>query len=131
MPVRIFLIIVQPILFLVICISVYVITGVGAILYAMAFAFFVIFTVSGIVIMVRRGVARCVHIDDQDLVVERRWPWDAIQVKLSEAKIHHVGAKFYRIEANDESISFDKSVCTCMSEEAFKSLCEQNEAQYQ
>ena len=129
MLVRSILIFIQPALFLAICLSVYLLTGVGIILYIIAAVFFIIFSVVGISIILRRGAARCVHVQGTDLVVERRWPWDPVYIALDTATIHHVGAKYYQIEGPDALMAFDKSVCTCMSEEEFVALFKQRGSQ--
>ena len=129
MLVRSILIFIQPAMFLAICLSVYLYTGVGIILYIIAAVFFIIFSVVGISIMLRRGSARCVHVKDKNLVIERRWPWEPVVMTMDTVQIHHVGAKYYQIEGPDALISFDKSVCTCMSEEGFVALFEKKGSQ--
>lgn len=121
---RALLIVIQPLLFLSALVGVYLATGVGLLLYITAIALFIIFTVIGVVMLLRRTSVKCFHLSEGHVHAERGWPWPPLEFELENIRLRHLGARLYKFDYQGLSYTFDKSLCSCMTDERFAELAD-------
>ncbi|MFW5829454.1 MAG: hypothetical protein ACOCXA_04255 [Planctomycetota bacterium] len=107
---RLILTVIQPAIFLLSLIVVYLATGVGVLLFITGLTLFIIFTASGLIILLRSQVIRRVQLQGDELCMRRPWPYHPLCASRDTVRVRHLGDKLYRLEWDDHSYVFDLSL---------------------
>ena len=119
---RVWLQIAMPLIFLISVYVIYWMTGVAALLYINYAVLAIIFVSVSILCMLRRDHASCFGLDNDQVHIGRQWPFADINKPLQELRFRQLGAQLYRIELQGHSLLFDKSKCSCMTDDEFDKL---------
>ncbi len=100
--------------------GIYLQTGVGALLFINVLVVCIILVSLIILVCLRKGTASCFSINDGVAHIGRQWPFSEIEHSVDGLTVRHMGDKHYQIKVEDLSLVFDKSRCTCMTDEEFE-----------